>query len=180
MNWYKKLRNYFPVEEMKSEEQFSALLAEQNDHYYVEENDDYIILLDEFEDFIFIDFLWVSPETRGRGVGRKIIKKLQAKNKTILIEVEPVDDNDSDTERRLSFYERLGFKYANSIQYTYQAFVSQSETELNIMYWSTGEPAEEDIYQYMKVVYEKVHSYKAEEFYGIKPKSSEEVVQFSY
>ncbi len=44
-----------------------------------------------------------------------MIAKLKKKNKPILLEVEPVDEDDTDTEKRLRFYQREHFKHAQSI-----------------------------------------------------------------
>src|SRR5690606_15036122 len=103
MNWYDKLNTYFPVEEMKSKEQIDALLADKGDIYHKDEGDTHILMYAEFDSFVFIDFLWVSEKTRGKGIGHQLIEKMKAKNKPMILEVEPVVADDPDTKKRLRF-----------------------------------------------------------------------------
>jgi GNAT superfamily N-acetyltransferase len=117
MDWYEKLSQYFPVEEMKSKEHIEALLRERGDIYHKEEGPNYVLMYAETDDFIFIDYLYVSKDARGQGLGSKLIEKLKKRQKPIILEVGPLDYDDSDTEKRLLFYKRLGFKHAQSIGY---------------------------------------------------------------
>src|SRR5690625_1542067 len=91
MNWYEKLNKYFPVDEMKSKEHMEMLLEEKEDVYYKDESSKHVMMYAEFDSFIFIDYLWVSLETRGQGIGGKLIEKLKEKTKPIILEVEPID-----------------------------------------------------------------------------------------
>lgn len=117
MNWYEKLSEYFPIEEMKSKAHMEALLKERSDIYHKDEGKHHILMFAEFDSFIFVDYLYVSKDARGQGLGGKLIAKLKKKNKPILLEVEPVDEDDADTEKRLRFYQREHFKHAQSIGY---------------------------------------------------------------
>ncbi|EGL83588.1 hypothetical protein CathTA2_0875 [Caldalkalibacillus thermarum TA2.A1] len=45
------------------------------------------------------------------------MEELKAKGKTIILEVEPVDEDDSDTVKRERFYLSNGFKKAEQIRY---------------------------------------------------------------
>lgn len=166
MNWYEKLNKYFPVEEMKSKKHMETLLEEKENVYYKDESDQYVLMYAEFDTFIFIDYLWVSAETRGQGIGHKLIEKLKEKNKPIILEVEPVDYNDSDTEKRLHFYQREGFIHAQSIGYHRRSLATNEENPLEILYWSPHNDSEEMIYEKMKKIYEDIHTYKDEEIYG--------------
>jgi len=136
MNWYEKLNKYFPVDEMKSKEHMEVLLKEKEDVYYKDESPTHVLMYAEFDSFIFIDYLWVSPETRGQGIGHKMIEKLKEKEKPIILEVEPIDDEDSDTEKRLRFYRREGFTHAQSIGYSRHSLATNEQTPLEILYWS--------------------------------------------
>jgi len=178
MNWYEKLNTYFPEAEMKSKDQMEALFSEKRHIYKKEEEPDHIIVYAEFDSFLFIDFLWVSERSRGNGIGRKVMDKLKEKNKTIILEVEPTDPANEDTEKRLRFYKRLEFKHALPIVYHFQAFISGEETPLEILYWWTNDVSDKTIYKYMKTIYEEIHAYKVEKFYGRIPPSVDEVVQF--
>ncbi|MFD1416588.1 GNAT family N-acetyltransferase [Oceanobacillus jeddahense] len=177
MDWFQRLNEYFPVEEMKAKEQIEALLKDKSDHYYKDESDLHIMMYAEYAEFIFIDFLWVSEKARGKGIGKKLIQQLKDKRKTIILEVEPVDENNVDTEKRLRFYFREGFKVSGNISYQFQALVSHSEIDLDIMYWDEQEKTDEQLLDYMITIYEEIHSYKQKAIYGYAPKLTSDVVK---
>lgn len=125
MNWYEKLNQYFPIEEMKSKEHIEILLTDKQEIYKKDEGPDHVLLYVEGDEFIFIDYLFVSKKSRGQGLGRKLIQKLQKRQKTILLEVEPVQEHDDDTLKRLRFYKREGFKHASSISYSRKSLATK-------------------------------------------------------
>ncbi|GLO65657.1 GNAT family N-acetyltransferase [Oceanobacillus kimchii] len=178
MNWYEKLNDYFPVEEMKSKKHMELLLEEKGDVYFKDESPQHVMMYAEFNTFIFIDYVWVSAQTRGQGVGHKLIDKLKNKRKPIILEVEPVDYEDSDSEKRLHFYHREGFKHAQSIGYNRRSLATNEETPMEILYWSPNDDSEEVIYGQMKQMYEDIHTYKDKEIYGKEYQSSEEVLSY--
>lgn len=178
MNWFKKLNEYFPVEEMKSQEHLEMLLTEKGDVYYKDEGEHHVLMYAEFSRFVFIDYLWVSAKSRGQGLGRRLIGKLKAKNKPIILEVEPVDYEDTDTEKRLRFYKREDFKHAQSIGYNRKSLATNEETPLEILYWSPDVDSEEMIYAQMKKMYQDIHTYKDEEIYGKTYQPVDEVLHF--
>ena len=71
MNWYEKLQQYFPIEEMKSQEHMELLLKEKGDVYHKDEGPYHVMMYAEFPSFIFIDYLYVSKESRGQGLGHR-------------------------------------------------------------------------------------------------------------
>lgn len=73
MNWYEKLSEYFPIEEMKSKAHMEALLKERSDIYHKDEGKHHILMFAEFDSFIFVDYLYVSKDARGQGLGGKLI-----------------------------------------------------------------------------------------------------------
>ncbi|MCP3026677.1 GNAT family N-acetyltransferase [Halobacillus sp. A5] len=166
MSWYKKLKQYFPVEEMKSEEHMETLLKEKSDVYYKDEDENHVLMYAEFESFIFIDYVYVSSNARGQGLGHQLIEKMKAKGKPIILEVEPVDYEDTDTAKRLHFYQREDFKHAQSIGYTRRSLATNEPTPMEILYWSPEDATEEEIYEQMKRMYEEIHTYKDSQFYG--------------
>ncbi|SEP84266.1 GNAT family N-acetyltransferase [Piscibacillus halophilus] len=176
MNWYEKLNQYFPVEEMKSKRHFETLLKEKGDVYRKDEGEYHVMMYAEFDSFIFIDYVYVSPQSRGQGIGHKLMEKLKAKGKPIILEVEPVDYDDSDTEKRLHFYQREGFKHAQSIGYTRKSLATKEVNTLEILYWAPDKESEEVIYEKMKEMYEEIHTYKDEEIYGEAYQPVEEVL----
>lgn len=178
MNWYEKLNKYFPVEEMKSKEHMELLLQEKSDVYYKDESHQHVLMYAEFDTFIFIDYLWVSAETRGQGLGHKLMEKLKKRNKPIILEVEPIDYEDTDTEKRLHFYHKEGFNHAQSIGYNRRSLATNEETPMEILYWSPEDDSEDVIYKQMKQMYEHIHTYKDEEIYGKSYQPVDEVLSY--
>lgn len=178
MDWYEKLSEYFPTEEMKSKEHMEVLLREKEDVYHKDEGPYHVLMYAEFDTFIFIDYIWVSGESRGQGIGHKLIEKLKKKEKPIVLEVEPINYHDSDTGKRLNFYQKEKFSHAASIGYNRRSLATNEETPLEILYWSPMNDSEETIYEKMKKMYEDIHTYKDKEIYGESYQPVDEVLQF--
>lgn len=178
MNWYEKLSKYFPIEEMKSKEHMERLLDEKGDVYYKDESPLHVMMYAEFDSFIFIDYVWVSSNARGQGTGHKLIEKLKIKNKPIILEVEPIDYKDSDSEKRLHFYHREGFTHAQSIDYNRRSLATNEDTAMEILFWSPNDDSEDVIFQKMKKMYEDIHTYKDAEIYGKSYQSVDEVLTY--
>jgi GNAT superfamily N-acetyltransferase len=178
MNWYEKLNQYFPIEEMKSKQHMELLLKEKSDVYHKDEGDHHVLMYVEFEDFIFIDYIFVSSAARGQGLGHKLLEKMKSKGKPIILEVEPVDYEDSDTEKRQRFYKREGFKHAESIGYRRRSLATDEVNEMEILFWAPHEESEEVIYESMKKTYEKIHTYKDVEIYGKAYQDVDDVLTF--
>ena len=167
MTWYNKLKEYFPLEEMKSKEHFEALLNNKDKNYFLDEGKNHILLYAEREKFIFIDYLYVIGNVRGNGIGKKLLDDLKLKGKSIFLEVEPANETEEDTERRLRFYKREGFQHASSVYYKKTSPVTEEEVELEILYWSP-DPAimDHEVLNGMQDVYRELHTYKDMELYG--------------
>ncbi|SFD38750.1 Acetyltransferase (GNAT) domain-containing protein [Lentibacillus persicus] len=178
MNWYEKLNKYFPIEEMKSKKHMEMLLKEKGDVYHKDEGPYHVLMYAEFESFIFIDYVWVSSQARGQGIGHKLIEKMKERKKPILLEVEPVDYDDTDSAKRLHFYKREGFSHAQYIDYNRRSLATDEETPMEILYWSPNDDPEEKIYEKMKKMYEKIHTYKDEEIYGKAYQPVDEVLTY--
>lgn len=170
MDWFEKLNEYFPIHEMKSKKHMEMLLKERGDVYYKDESDDHVMMYAEFDEFIFIDYLYVAGHTRGKGVGHKLLQKLKQKNKPIILEVEPVDYEDTDTKKRLHFYKREAFQHASSIGYSRRSLETNEKSPLEILYWSptneTEEEVEKAVFKQVHHLYENIHTYKDKEVYG--------------
>ncbi|PWU67718.1 GNAT family N-acetyltransferase [Gracilibacillus dipsosauri] len=178
MNWYDKLKQYFPIEEMKSKEHMEILLKEKGDVYYKDEGPHHVLMYAEFPTFLFIDYVYVSKESRGQGIGHQLMQKLKQKNKPIILEVEPFDYKDTDSTKRLRFYRREGFKHAQSIGYTRKSLATDESNTLEILYWSPSGENEEQIYNQMRKMYEDIHTYKDEEIYGKSYQPVDEVLTY--
>ncbi len=177
MSWYEKLNEYFPVEEMKSKEHFELLLDEKSGIYRKDESDQHVLMYAEFDQFIFIDYVYVSPKTRGQGIGHQLMNRLKEKGKPIILEVEPVDYEDTDTAKRLHFYEREGFEHAESIGYAKKSLATDQLNPMEILFWSPDDESEAAIYEKMKRTYIDIHTYKDEEIYGECYKPVEEALK---
>ncbi|EMR06364.1 hypothetical protein C772_01635 [Bhargavaea cecembensis DSE10] len=182
MNWYDKLNEYFPVEEMKSRDHMETLLKEKEGVYGKDEGPYHVLMYAEFDEFLFVDYLFVSSKSRGQGLGGKLIDKLKAKNKPIILEVEPVDYDDTDTAKRLKFYAHNGFAHARRIGYSRRSLATGEKTSLEILYWAPNhegeETVEQAIYDHMRKTYEEIHTYKDEDFYGESYEHTDEVFDF--
>lgn len=176
MNWYEKLNQYFPIEEMKSKEHMEILLKERSDIYHKDEGKNHVLMYAELENFIFIDYLFVSKDARGEGLGHKLIAKLKKKGKPIILEVEPVNYEDTDSEKRLRFYKREGFKHAQSIGYERRSLATNEKNKMEILYWAPNEASEENVYEAMVKTYNLIHTYKDKELYGEAYEDVEEVL----
>ncbi|MCM3765092.1 N-acetyltransferase [Neobacillus niacini] len=179
MHWYEKLNQYFPIEEMKSKEHMDTLLKERSDIYHKEEGRYHVLMYAELNDFIFIDYLFVSKDARGQGLGHKLLEKLKQKGKPIILEVEPVNYEDSDTEKRLRFYKRNGFEHAQSIGYERRSLATNEVNKMEILYWAPNNESEEMIFEAMKKTYNLIHTYKDQQFYGESYQPADEVLTFN-
>jgi hypothetical protein len=176
MHWYEKLNQYFPIEEMKSKEHIETLLKERKDIYHKDEGPNHVLMYVELENFVFIDYLFVSKNARGQGLGHKLLDKLKQKGKPIILEVEPVDYEDTDTEKRLKFYKREGFEHAKSIGYARRSLATNELNEMEILFWSPVQESEDLVFDAMKKTYTMIHTYKDQKFYGASYQPVEEVL----
>ncbi len=180
MDWYEKLNQYFPIVEMKSKEHMETLLKERSDIYHKDEGPNHIMMYAELDNFIFIDYLLVLNKARGQRLGHKLLEKLKQKRKPIILEVEPINYEDSDTEKRLRFYKREGFEHAQSIGYTRRSLATKEMNSLEILYWAPNNESEDMIYDAMKKTYNMIHTYKDQHFYGESYQPVEEVLTFNH
>ncbi len=146
----------FPKNEYRIYEEQKKLL--DNDKYFidveVDENKKILGFMAswEFENFIFIEHIAVSKESRGKGIGSKMLKKyVNSTNLPLILEVEP--DTDDLCKRRIKFYERLGF-CLNMYSYSQPPLrVNESELPLYIMSY----PRELNLDEF-EIVKEKIHN----------------------
>ena len=67
------------------------------------------------ENAVLLDYIGISKELRGKGMGSKLIIQLRKilSPKGVLVEVEPEPEGGTPTESRYRFYKRLGFEKQN-------------------------------------------------------------------
>jgi GNAT superfamily N-acetyltransferase len=173
--YYRRLRDYFPAHEMKDRKQLEALIANVPE-YKIWETDDVLVLYGEFESFLFIDYLLVTGQKRGRGLGSEILRQLKRKRKPILLEVEPASANDLDSQRRRRFYARNGFVPLDAITYKRKDEAGRYFV-MDVFCWSpSGQINDEHALVMMKTACRKVHNYKAKEIYGRLPADPDKVL----
>lgn len=76
----------------------------------------------DIDEFIFAEHFAIAPEFRNGGYGRKVMESFQKVTKPIILEVELPSTILS--ERRIGFYQRLGFKLWENVQYQQPAYFS--------------------------------------------------------
>lgn len=164
MQWYEKLNDYFPDHEMKHKGQMQDLLT-HHEAYWKHETGDYLVTYAEFDNFIFIDYLLVNPNTRGKGTGSKVLEQFKQRGKNIILEIEPPEADDTDTQRRARFYEKNGFRKAEHIEYT-RSDEDGTPYTMDVYYWAPSEVSERTILKQMAVVCREIHNFRALKYYG--------------
>lgn len=111
---YSDMQKQFPQSELKSFAQFQKLFNSGCYFGYKAIDNDvftgYVIVAD-FENIIWLDYIAVLKEFHSKGYGHKILKALKDvyKNKCgCILEVECPDENEPNTLRRIKFYQNLG------------------------------------------------------------------------
>jgi len=109
----------------------------------------------EFPMFRFVEHIAVDPTTRGSGIGGKIMAVyIEESSKPILLEVEYPDTELA--QRRIGFYERLGF-HLNSFEHV-QPPLRKGESDLPLKIMSYPQIlTEEDFYLYQEILYTNVY-----------------------
>lgn len=102
----------FPSEERRPLEDQSRILQNENYHFDILIDKDQLIgfiLWWDFETHRYIEYFATSVEQRNKGIGKLILNKfIYGNDKPIILEVEL--PTSSIKERRIKFYERIGFK----------------------------------------------------------------------
>lgn len=86
-----------------------------------------------FRNFIYIEHFAVAPAHRSKNVGRKMLSHLfETVGENVLLEVErPICE---DGRRRISFYEKIGFRLRKDINYVQPPYsTAQSGVEMMLM-----------------------------------------------
>ncbi|MGM5629937.1 GNAT family N-acetyltransferase [Apibacter raozihei] len=107
----------------------------------------------DFDKFIFAEHFAISSDFRSGGYGSRVMKVFMENiSKPIVLEVEPPETEIS--QRRIGFYERLGFKLWDKIKYRQPSYESKGISyPMRIM--SVGEL---DIEKDHKSVIETIHN----------------------
>ncbi|SEV99891.1 Ribosomal protein S18 acetylase RimI [Chitinophaga sp. YR573] len=147
----------FPIEERRNLSAQQELLEAGALQLQIVKNDDIFagfVFCWVLTDFIFIEHFAIDTSQRGGGIGSKVMTLLQAQYPRIVLEVEP--PHSTDAERRIRFYESLGFQ---SYPYIYrQPSYLAGGAPLEMLLMQTGMSAEEDTFSGISIeIYREVY-----------------------
>lgn len=112
------LQNQFPPNELKTQAQFEAQLAQDDYHLLLVTDGQQpvaylMILTDQSTQTIWLEYLAVYQSFHGSGYGQQILKELPAyfpDKRGAFLEIEKPDPKRINTIRRIDFYKRFGAK----------------------------------------------------------------------
>lgn len=156
-SFFALMQEAFPPEEYRPKEKQYAILDDANysAHVLMDNNDvNAFIATWKLNGFYFAEHLAVSPKLRNRGIGSEFVKAyLELIDIPLVLEVENLTD--SIPQRRIGFYERLGF-ILTDICYDQPNFQESSKRiPLRIMYHKNGQ--EFDVTTIKQEIFEKVY-----------------------
>jgi ribosomal protein S18 acetylase RimI-like enzyme len=133
----------------------------------------------EFAKFIFIDYLLVNPNIRGKGLGSQALSMFKRKGKTVILEVEPPDTDRKETLQRIRFYERNGFQRAEHIVYT-RSDDDGEPFAMDVYYWSPTDVPQREILKQMTTICRDIHNFKSEHYYGRMIADPDDVLEWEH
>ena len=137
----------FPVYERRDSTEQARALKNSNYHFdIIKEDGDMlgIMFYWELDDLIFLEHFATQPHLRGKGIGVKALELLKSKGKSILLEIEPPQDEI--TIRRFGFYKRCGFVLNSHYHIQAKYHLGDEDCELKILSF----PEEISKEQYMR------------------------------
>ncbi|AET59611.1 GNAT family acetyltransferase [Paenibacillus terrae HPL-003] len=110
---YEIMEESFPTTEFGTYSDQKELLKDPTYHLLIEHNDDDKVIAflasREFETFRFIEHISVAPSFRGGGIGKSLVERfIRQSTLPIVLEIEPPKTEIQ--QKRVLFYERLGFR----------------------------------------------------------------------
>lgn len=134
----------FPVNEIRTFEGQRSLLRNPGYGLLTEQDEggsvQAVLAAWEFPNFRFVEHIAVAAQIRGGGLGRKLMSRyLAMSDKLVVLEVEPPQDQLQ--QRRIGFYERLGF-CLNEYEYT-QPPMREGQAELPLLLMTHPRPITE-------------------------------------
>lgn len=114
-----------------------------------------IIIYRDLNEFIFIEYFGLNPKYQGKGKGTKILNNfIKSVGKLVVLEVEKVDNEIK--QRRVDFYQRLGFYYHDD-EYYMPSFETENEKiPLKLMSYPT-EMTTQQISKYRQLIWKEVY-----------------------
>lgn len=135
----------FPVNERriyKNAEHVASFVKEKGGKFHafcVKDGDLFLGFLSYwvFKDYVYIEHFAVQPEHRGKNIGRKMLSHLfDIAGDKVLLEVEKPETEEA--KRRISFYEKEGFKLREDINYVQPPY-SAEQTGVEMMLMTHGD-----------------------------------------
>lgn len=156
-SFFALMQEAFPPEEYRPKDKQYAILDDSNySAYILMDNNEVNALIATWKlnGFYFAEHLAVHSKLRNKGIGSKFVKDyLNIIHTPLILEVENLTDSIS--QRRIGFYERLGFVLTD-ICYDQPNFQeSGKRIPLRIMYHKNGQ--EFDISNVKQEIFEKVY-----------------------
>lgn len=158
---YDDMLDQFPSNELKPYENFVKNFGNNYILYEIFDNRNigYIVLF-EYLDYIFIDYIAIYKEFQSQGYGSLILEKLKdifKQKKGLLLEVEKEDINNSNTKRRISFYKKNGAELVN-INYLYPNKNGYFPMDLYFIPYRLKELNFSELKYFIKGLFDTVHS----------------------
>ena len=133
----------FPEDERrlyKSAEHVANFIREKGGKFhgfvYDDGGDDFLAFLTywTFEGYVYVEHFAVDPAHRSKNIGRRMLSHLfDVAGPDVLIEVEKPEENE-DARRRISFYEKNGFRLRGDINYVQPPYsAGQNGKEMMLM-----------------------------------------------
>lgn len=151
----------FPRNERREVSDFKELLDTNQSFrcYVVLVNDAFVGFFNfwEFEDFVYLEHIAISPNLRGHKLGEKVILYLKSSiDKPIVLEAETAESSDFGA-RRINFYKRLGFDllpvkyyqppYRKGEEYVYLEIMSDDLTFAKTNFEKIKDTIYKEVYQ---------------------------------
>lgn len=153
----------FPEWERRKISSHRRAVEDADFHTYIAvDNGNMLALLFYWEsgDMIFIEHVAVNPQMRGKNVGSELLRQFMDNNpdKTIILEIDPPEDEVS--QRRLVFYDRLGFKRnSGDFDYTHPSYVRGGKVHRLELLSYPGPISVQKFGEFKKYMSEKVLKY---------------------
>lgn len=153
----------FPVSEIRTYNGQQALLLNSNYHLFTEQDTTgktlAFLAAWEFPDLRFVEHIAVDPDIRGGGIGKKLMSDyISSADIPVLLEVEPpVGELE---QRRIGFYERLGF-HLNAYEYV-QPPLREGQADLPLRIMTYPRPVNEaEFRKFRDLLYTEVYKVAA-------------------
>ncbi|MCH5232509.1 MAG: GNAT family N-acetyltransferase [Muribaculaceae bacterium] len=91
-----------------------------------------------FEGYTYIEHFAIAPDQRGKNLGRLMLNHLfKEVSPNVLLETTPPEDEES--EKRISFYEKNGFKIRKEFNYTQPSYGGKGQKAVPMLLMTHGD-----------------------------------------